>query len=210
MLFLFTKLHLYFCRLMVLQIIFFTRSHYFSENWGENKTHGKCKRRYLTTISSSVYEEHEFSKDVYSFCQISPVRKFQIKIIKFSQDCTQHYYLLYCWHECSHSYQRLGYPDSWTWDSQVPCCELDWDPIDILSRRVQVGGTGGVHCFFQEHPYYLFWLHFPRKQLLYLFSLQPWRWNTTFHCTGTISVLQWRPVESGKNASNPFLRDASV
>lgn len=42
--------------------------------------------RYITILSSSsIHEEHEFSKGAYHFSQISLVQKFQIKIIKFSQ-----------------------------------------------------------------------------------------------------------------------------
>lgn len=34
--------------------------------------------------------------------------------------------------------------------------------------------------FLREHPFCLFWLHFPRKQLLYLFSLLSWREDQHF------------------------------
>lgn len=32
----------------------------------------------------------------------------------------------------------------------------------------------------------------------------------TFYCAGNISPVQWKPVEAGKNASNPLLGHTSV
>lgn len=151
MLFLLTELHCAspdscYCKLGSLQGVI-------SETLSENKRHNKCKRRCITTLSSSIYEEHDFSKDVHCFCQISLVQKFQIGIIKFSQGRLYSALLLLfplLLAGVFTQWQKLGYPNSWTWDSQVACCRVDLDYRDIFKPWVQARGVGGVHYFYRS------------------------------------------------------------